>query len=183
VGNLFSLLVTGSETTPMAVAGTLFYLARHPAQKQAVLADRTLAEAAFRETLRFDQPTNMLARYVRSDFDLSGQRIRAGQRLLMIYAAANRDENRFERAHDYDIGRYAGTVAAGRDISFGAGAHFCLGMHLAMLAGTIMVRQLLEAVGDYELIEAGCRRAYGEFLAGFTQVPIKFQPTGRDRTQ
>ncbi|SNS16046.1 Cytochrome P450 [Sphingomonas laterariae] len=183
VSNLFSLLVTGSETTPMAVAGTIYYLARHPDQKRRVLADPGLAGAAFRETLRFDQPTNMLARYVHSDFELGGRQIRAGQRLLLIYAAANRDETRFERAHDYDLGRYAGNGAIVRDASFGAGAHFCLGMHLALTAGTIMVRQLLEAVGDFELIEAGCRRAYGEFLAGFTQVPIQFQPIDGGRGQ
>jgi len=177
VANLFSLLVTGSETTPMAVAGTLYYLARHPAQKQAVLADPKLAVAAFRETLRFDQPTHMLARYARADFELGGRQIKAGQRLLMIYAAANRDESRFERAHEYDLTRYAGPGAVGRDLSFGAGPHFCLGAHLGLLAGTIMVRELLAAVGDYELVDSGCRRAYGEFLAGFTKVPIRFAPT------
>jgi cytochrome P450 len=174
VANLFSLLVTGSETTPMAVAGTLYYLAKHPVQKRAVLADPALAGAAFRETLRFDQPTHMLARYARADFELGGRQIKAGQRLLMIYAAANRDEGRFERAHEYDLTRYVGPV--GRDLSFGAGPHFCLGAHLGLLAGTLMVRELLAAVGDYELVESGCRRAYGEFLAGFTNVPIRFAP-------
>ena len=72
---LFSLLVTGSETTPLAIASTLYYLARHPDQKAEVLADRSLIEKAFRETLRFSQPTNHAgpggAR--REDFELSGQ--------------------------------------------------------------------------------------------------------------
>jgi cytochrome P450 len=182
IGNLFSLLVTGSETTPMAVAGTLYYLAKHPVQKQAVLADPKLVIPAFRETLRLDQPTHMLARSVRADFELGGRQIKAGQKLLMIYAAANRDESRFERAHEYDLNRYVGQGAVGRDLSFGAGPHFCLGAHLGLMAGVIMVRELLAAVGDYELVESGCRRAYGEFLAGFTKVPIKFVST-EGRTQ
>ena len=177
IGNLFSLLVTGSETTPMAVAGTLYYLAKHPEQKSAVLADPKLVIPAFRETLRLDQPTHMLARSVRTDFEIGGRQIKAGQKLLMIYAAANRDESRFERAHEYDLTRYVGPGAVGRDLSFGAGPHFCLGAHLGLLAGAVMVRELLAAAGDYELVESGCRRAYGEFLAGFTKVPIRFAPT------
>lgn len=176
VANLFSLLVTGSETTPMAAAGTIYYLAKHPEQKRAVLADLTLAEAAFRETLRFDQPTNMLARRAQVDFEVAGRQIKEGQKLLMIYAAANRDESRFERADRFDLHRYVGPNAVTRDLSFGAGAHFCLGRHLGLMAGTIMVRELLAQIGDYQLIETECRRAYGEFLAGFTQVPISFVP-------
>lgn len=176
VANLFSLLVTGSETTPMAAAGTIYYLAKHPEQKRAVLADLSLAEAAFRETLRFDQPTNMLARRAQADFEVAGRQIKAGQKLLMIYAAANRDESRFERPDEFDLTRYVGPAAVSHDLSFGAGAHFCLGRHLGLMAGTIMVRELLARIGDYELIEPECRRAYGEFLAGFTQVPIRFVP-------
>lgn len=177
VGNLFSLLVTGSETTPMAAAGTIYYLAKHPEQKRAVLADVSLAEAAFRETLRFDQPTNMLARRAEAAFEVAGRQVQPGQKLLMIYAAANRDESRFERSDVFDLHRYVGPDAITRDLSFGAGAHFCLGMHLALLAGTIMVRELLARIGDYQLVESECRRAYGEFLAGFTKVPIRFAPT------
>lgn len=171
VSYLFSLLVTGSETTPMAVAGTVYYLGRHPEQKRAVLADRSLIGRAFAETLRFDQPTNMLARRARQDFELGGQQIRAGDNLLMIYAAANRDKARFDRPHAYDIFR-----EPQRDLSFGAGPHYCLGAHLALLVGPMMIAELLDAVGDYELAADRCRRGYGEFLNGYVTVPIRFEP-------
>ena len=170
---LFSLLVTGSETTPMGVAATIYYLAKHPAQKAAVLADRALIPRAFAETLRFNQPTNMLARRARQDFELGGKQIKAGQNLLFIYAAANRDEERFAEAERFDIRRELRP-----DLSFGVGGHVCLGLHLGPVAGRVMLEELLAAVGDYELDAAGCERGYGEFLSGFTRVPIRFQSGG-----
>jgi cytochrome P450 len=167
----FSMMVTGSETTPMATAGTLYYLARHPDQKAAVLADHGLIPAAFRETLRYDQPTNMLARRAARDFELGGRQIRAGQNLLFVWASANRDARRFDRADVFDIHRQAR-----RDLSFGVGGHACLGMHLGMEAGTLMLRELLSAIDDYQLVEGGLRRAYGEFLGGFVAMPICITP-------
>jgi len=167
---LFSILVTGSETTPLAVASTIYLLARHPKQKAAVLADPSLIPAAFRETLRLYQPTNMLARRARADFELGGRQIKAGDNLLMIYASANRDEARFPDPNRFDIFR-----DGPRDLSFGVGAHVCLGASLAPIAARVMIEELLAATSDYELVEDGCERSYGEFLLGFTRVPIRFK--------
>lgn len=170
IAYLFSLLVTGSETTPMATAGVFYYLALHPEQKAAVVADPSgLAKAAFMETCRYDQPTNMLVRRARADFELGGRQIRTGDRLLMVYASANRDEARFERADAFDIFR-----PRKADMSFGTGPGFCLGAHLAQFVGPMMVEEILLAIGDYDLIESRCERAYGENMAGFNRVPIRF---------
>ncbi len=176
VANLYSLLVTGSETTPMVTAGTFFYLAKHPEQKAAVLADPKLARKAFLETARFDQPTNMLARRVRQGFELGGKKIEPGDSLLFLYASANRDATKFDRPDEYDIHR-----EPRRDLSFGIGGHVCLGMHLAIAAGVIMIEELLDGIDDWELREDACERAYGEHLSGFIRVPIRFRArrTGR----
>lgn len=172
VAYFFSLLVTGSETTPMATAGVFYYLAQHPEQKAKVVADPAgLAKAAFMETCRYDQPTNMLVRCARDDFEVGGKQIHTGDRLLMIYASANRDETRFERADEFDIFR-----PRKADMTFGIGAGFCLGAHLAQFVGPMMVEEILKAVGDYELVEDQCERAFGENLAGFNRVPIRFRP-------
>ena len=172
IAYFFSLLVTGSETTPMATAGVFYYLAKHPEQKAKVVADPAgLAKAAFMETCRYDQPTNMLVRCARDDFELNGQQIRTGDRLLMIYASANRDAERFERADEFDIFR-----PRKADMTFGTGVAFCLGAHLAQFVGPMMIEEVLNAVGDFELIEDQCERAYGENLAGFNRVPIRFTP-------
>lgn len=169
IGDLFVLLITGAETTPMATAGTLYYLARHPDQREAVTRDPALARAAFLETCRLDQPTNMLARVAARDFQLAGRTIRAGQKILMIYASANRDEAQFERADSYDIFR-----TERRDLSFGIGGHYCLGAHLGAAFGTIMVQEVLKAAPQYRVDEGGCRRSYAEFLSGFVEMPIIF---------
>jgi cytochrome P450 len=168
---LFSILVTGSETTPLAVASAIYLLARHPEQKAAVLADRSLIPGAFNETLRLYQPTNMLARRASTDFELSGQTIKAGDNLLLIYASANRDEARFADPDRFDIFR-----EGRRDLAFGVGAHVCLGASLAPIAARVMIEELLAVTGDYELVAERCERSYGEFLLGFTRVPIRFQP-------
>jgi cytochrome P450 len=170
IGNLYSLLVTGSETTPMVTAGVVYYLGKHPEQKAQVLADRSLIKNAFLETCRFDQPTNMLARRTRAPFTLHGRDIKAGQGLLFIYASANRDAGHFERPDVFDIHR-----RAQRDLSFGIGGHVCLGVNLAIVAGTVMLEELFDAIGDYELLEAECERAYGEFLSGFVKVPVRWE--------
>lgn len=170
VAYLFSLLVTGSETTPMATAGAFYYLARNPEQKRQLLADPSLAMKAFLETCRFDQPTNMLARRARADFNLGDTEIKAGQNLLFIYASANRDEAEFDRPDVYDMHR-----VVKRDLNFGAGGHKCLGMHLAMAVGVMIIEELAKAIDDYELDEAACQRAYGEHLQGFLRVPIRFR--------
>ncbi|MCP5395257.1 MAG: cytochrome P450 [Sphingomonadaceae bacterium] len=165
---LFSLLVVGSETTPMAVAGTLYYLAQHPEQKAMVLADHSLLPKAFRETCRYDQPTNMLARRAAKDFELGGAQVKAGDNLLFLYASANRDESRFEKAENFDINR-----ENKGDMSFGIGAHFCLGAALAQAAAQIMLKSMLHAMEDYEVVEEECERAFGEHLNGYIRMVIR----------
>ncbi len=171
--NLFSLVVTGSETTPLSVAGTLVYLAQDPAQRDLVLGDLAHVDRAFAESLRFDQPTNMLARKVARDIGISGSKLREGQGVLFLYASANRDEAEFPDADRYDVLRNPR-----RSLSFGHGAHKCLGEHLGMMLGIILLEELLEAVGHYELDPSQCGRIYGEFLSGFNRTPIQFEPTG-----
>lgn len=171
VAYFFSLLMTGSETTPMATAGAFYYLAKHPEQRRQLLADKKLALNAFRETCRYDQPTNMLARRARNSFELNGAKIEQGQNLLYIYASANRDETVFERPDQFDINR-----EMRRDLIFGAGGHACLGLHLAMMVGVMIIQELLGSIHDYELVEERCERAYGEHLSGFLRVPIRFEP-------
>lgn len=165
---LFSLLVVGSETTPMSVAGTMYYLAKHPEQKAMVLADHSLLGAAFRETLRYDQPTNMLARRAAVDFELNGADIKAGDNLLFIYASANRDAGRFDDPDQFDITRHNDG-----DLSFGMGAHFCLGASLAHTAGELMLKSMFDLIDDYEVVDEACERAFGEHLNGFIKMTIR----------
>src|SRR5699024_3311320 len=142
---------------------------QHPEQKRAVLEDRSLIRKAFLEAARYDQPTNMLARRAKVDFELQGRRIRKGDNLLYIYASACRDESVFEHAEQYDLYRQP----TDRSLKFGTGGHMCLGMHLALLTGVIIMEELLDEVGDYDIRLDGVERAYGEHLSGFLRMPIR----------
>ncbi len=168
---LFSLLVVGSETTPMTVAGTLYYLAKNPHQKAEVLADHGLIKDAFIETARYDQPTNMLARRAKKDFKIGSAEIKAGQGLLYLYASANRDAEVFDNPDFYYIHR-----KPERTLTFGHGGHKCLGMHLGVMMGVVILEEILKAVGDYEIVEEQCERLYGEHLSGFGKLVIRFDP-------
>lgn len=169
---LFSLLVVGSETTPFTVAGTLYHLAKNPAQKKEVLGNLDLLKKAFLETARFEQPTNMLARKAKKDFEVNGAQIKAGQGLLYIYASAERDEAEYENADVYDFHRQP----TKRSLMFGHGGHKCLGMHVGVLLGITILDELLKAIGDYELVEDKCERAYGEHLSGWQKLTIRWNP-------
>lgn len=167
---LFSLLVVGSETTPFTVGGTLYHLAKNPKQKAEVLADLSLLKQAFIETARYEQPTNMLARRAKRDFDLNGTQIKEGQPLLFLYASAERDEEEYENPDVYDFHRQP----TKRSLMFGHGGHKCLGMHVGILLGITILEELLKAIGDYELVEDKCERLYGEHLSGWGKVTIKW---------
>jgi cytochrome P450 len=87
---------------------------------------------------------------------------------LFIYASANRDEQRFENADSFDIFR-----ENRGDLSFGVGAHFCLGAHLARAIGEMLIAKVIDNVSDYTVIEDQCERAYGEHLNGFVRMTIE----------
>jgi len=172
VANLYSLVVTGSETTPLSVAATLRCLFERPAQLAAVRADPALVVHAFSESLRFDHPTNVLTRRVGRDAVFFGQDLREGQGVLFLYASANRDEREFPDADVYDIAR-----RPRRTLSFGHGIHKCLGEHVGMALGCILLEEVLATVAEYEVDLDACERLYGEFLSGWCRVPIRFRPT------
>lgn len=165
---ILTFLIVGSETTPMSLASCLYNLAKNPEMKAEVMADPSLIEKAFLEAVRYDQPTNMLARKCMKDINVGGQDIKAGQNMLFVYASANRDDKHFENPDKFDIHR-----TETRTMSFGMGGHFCLGLHLGINAGVIMIEELFKAISDYEVIEDGCERAYGEHLNGFLKMPIR----------
>jgi cytochrome P450 len=168
VNLMIVFLTVGSGTTPNVCAGAVYYLARHPDQKAAVLADLSLVPKVYFEAARYDQPTNILCRRAAKDFEIRGHQVKAGQNLLMVYASANRDEAEFDRADEFDIFR-----TYPRDLTYGVGGHMCLGMHLATMAGGIVLEEFFKVSGDYRVDFDACTRAYSEFLSGFDSVPVE----------
>ena len=166
--NAYNMLVTGAEVVPLSVANTAYYLWQHPDQRRSLVEDPTLIPHAFAESLRYDQPTNLLGRFVKRDVTIRGQQLREGQGCMLLWASANRDEAEFERADAFDI-----TRRPRRSLSYGHGIHKCIGEHLGNLEGRILVEELLAAAPAYEIDANDVGRAYSEFLHGFTRMPLR----------
>lgn len=171
VANLYSILVVSTETVPAAVANTTALLAQNPASLTRVLAEPALIPAAWAESLRVDQPTNLLGRRVIRDRELGGQLLRAGQGVLLLWASANRDEAEFSEAQRFYLER-----RPGRSLSFGHGIHKCLGEQFANLVGRVLLEELLRVVGHFSVDWTRGERMYGEFLCGYRRLPVLFRP-------
>jgi len=168
---LHTLLVTGSETVELATAAALARLDRNPTTRARALADPGLAPWVFAEAVRIDHPTDMLCRVVVRDTEVGGRTLRAGQGVLLLWASANRDEREFDRAHEFDIDR-----RPARSLLFGHGQHKCIGEHVALRMGTVLLEELLTAVADFSVDHARIHLRRGEFLKGIDALPISVVP-------
>jgi cytochrome P450 len=169
LGYLYLLSIAGNETTTKLIGNIVCQLDRHPDQKRLVLEDRSLAPLVVEETMRFDGPTQMMARTTTADVELHGRTIPVGSKVALLFISANRDERKFERAEVYDIRRNA------RDhLGFGAGAHACLGAPLARLEARIALEEFLAVAPDFVVDAAGLDRMHSPQVRGYTHVPIRF---------
>jgi len=143
---LRNLFGAGWETTRTAIAAGLLALTQHPEQLQAVCSDRSLLPFAIEELLRWTTPSPSKRRTVTRPTVLGGQRLNAGDKVLFWEGSANRDELVFDRSMELDIRRDPNP-----HLSFGQGAHFCLGAHLARLEMRVMFEELLESFATIEV--------------------------------
>jgi len=171
VGQVMTLVVGGTETLPKVFAGGVLQLARHPDQRAGLVRDPSGLRDAFEEIARYEMPTQFLTRKVRKDIELRGQKLREGQGVLFLYRSANRDEREFDEPDRFDIRRRSPRI-----LSFGHGTHVCAGQHAARLEARIMYEELLAAVPEYEVPEAGVVHAHSEFVDGYLAMPMEFEP-------
>ena len=138
------LLIAGTETTTNLIGNGALALYRHPDQRARLAAQGALLPNALEEMLRFDSPTQALARTLTTDVTLHGVTMRAGRKVLLLFGSANRDDREFDRAEVFDVER-----DIGRHLAFGHGTHHCLGAALARLEGSAAIGQLLATRPDY----------------------------------
>ena len=131
------LLINGLDTLTSAITVAAFELLRPSAERSHDALTRPRAHAFFEEVLRYHTPVRFTARALVEDVDIGGERLPEGDAVLLFFAAANRDPRRFDRPSEFDPHR-----APGRHLSFGHGAHKCIGSHVASLAGSIVVEHL-----------------------------------------
>ena len=168
---LKELVVAGTETLPKMLAATLLRLGERPDVRREVAGDPSLVLDAFMETVRYDMPTQFMARVAKVDTEIRGRKIRAGQPILLLYTGASRDEAEFPNADTWDLHR-----RAPRTLGFGHGTHACLGRHMARLEARVALEEILAAMPDYTVDLAGSERLYTEYVQGFASLPIEFEP-------
>jgi cytochrome P450 len=171
LASFFVLLVTaGNETTRTALAHSLYALTDHPDQKARLVADyEGLAKTAVDEFVRWASPVIWMRRTLSRDHTLSGVDLKAGDKVLLFYNSANRDEEVFADPYVFDVGR-----TPNEHYGFGApGPHFCLGAHLARREITVMWRELLTRAPGIHATGAPSQLA-SNFVNGIKHLPYGF---------
>jgi len=172
LGFLFLMIIAGNETTTKLLGNAVYWLWRNPDQRRLVEADPTLIARWVEETLRYDGSTQALARTVVGDVEMYGERMRDGDRVVLLVGAANRDERAFPDPERYDVMR--DTTAM---LSFGQGTHFCLGAALARLEARVALEEVARRFPDYAVEPAGIVRVHSVNVRGFASLPITFTPS------
>ena len=142
-----NMISAGNETTRSSLAGAIWGLGHHPDQRRLLLDAPALIPPAIHELLRWFSPVYQMARTATRDVDVGGTRIRAGERVAMLYGAGNHDPAIFADPHRLDLGR----ANAQRHLAFGYGVHHCLGWRLAVLQLRLILEAFLTAFPDYAL--------------------------------
>jgi cholest-4-en-3-one 26-monooxygenase len=168
----FLLVIAGNETTRNAISGGMLALSEHPDQRAALLAslDARLP-GAVEEILRWVTPVMQFRRTATRDVELGGKSISAGDKVVMYYSSANRDEAVFgPTAGVFDIAR-----SPNPHVAFGFGPHFCLGASLARVEMRALFGELLRRLPDIE-VAGPVERLQSNFINGIKHLPVRFTP-------
>jgi cytochrome P450 len=158
----------GLETTRNAISAGLLALLEHPAQLELLLRDEALMPTAVEEILRWASPVTHFARVATKDTELGGKQIHQGDRIVMWFPSANRDEAVFANPYTFDLRR-----TPNEHLAFSRGEHFCAGAHLARLELRLMLQALLKRTKQIELT-GKVERLRSNFLAGIKHMPVRF---------
>jgi cytochrome P450 family 142 subfamily A polypeptide 1 len=167
------LIDGGAETTRSTIGQTVVALSNYPEQRARIIKDPSLLRtSAVDEFIRWSSPILNMRRTVTADHELHGEYLRVGDEVLLMYAAANRDERAFERPDEFDVLR-----THNHHVAFGFGPHRCLGANLALLELRVLFEELLRRLPDFRLVPGH----EPEFVPGFftrtyREIHIEFTP-------
>jgi cholest-4-en-3-one 26-monooxygenase len=171
--DMFFLLlsVAGNETTRNAISHAMLALVDFPDQRAKLIDDPGLMTTAVEEMLRWATPVMHFRRTATTDTEIAGQPVGEGDKVVIWYSSANRDETVFEDPFRFDVER-----SPNEHIAFGGGGpHFCLGANLARLEMKVLFEELLRRLPDVEL--AGpVERLRSNFINGIKHIPVSFSP-------
>ena len=169
MGYCLVTFTAGHETTRGAIGGGFLALVENPEQRERWAREPALTPRAADEIIRFVTPVNHMVRTANRDYMLGGQKIRNGDRLVLFYASANRDEDVFDEPFQLRLDRHPN-----RHLAFGVGEHFCMGAHLARKTSGAIFRELVTRLESVEL--AGMpERTASNLVPGFKHLPIRYR--------
>ena len=166
----FLLILAGNETTRNAISGGLMTLCEHPDQFAKLRADPSLLPSAIEEILRWVSPVVHMARVANCDTEIRGTKIAKGDRVVMWYPSANRDEAFFKDPDVFDI-----TRTPNEHIAFGIGEHFCLGSGFARMELKVMFEELFARFPDIRM-DGPVERLRSTFIGGIKHLPVAYTP-------
>jgi cytochrome P450 len=159
--------VAGAETTTRLIGWSGKLLSEHPNQRRRLAADRSLLPGAVEEILRFEPPALQAARYVTRDVEYYGETVPQGSAMLTLIGAANRDEQRFGTdAEDFNIAR-----PVRQHLTFGVGAHYCLGNALARIEGRVALDEVLTRFPDWDVALEDAVFSSSSAVRGWDSMP------------
>jgi hypothetical protein len=169
IGFLFLMIVAGNETTTKLLGNAVHWLSRNPGERERVRRDPALIPLWVEETLRYDNSTQALARLVTRDLELHGEKLRAGDKVVLLVGSANRDERAFPEPDRFDLLRNTQ-----KSLAFGQGTHFCLGASLARLEGRVALEEVERRLPGWQVEPAGSVRVHSVNVRGFAALPVRF---------
>ncbi|WP_209348955.1 cytochrome P450 [Pontixanthobacter sp. CEM42] len=171
MGYYIILAAAGHDTTSASTAGAMLALAQDPEQFVRVKADRSLLPGIVEEAIRWTSPVQHFMRTAAEDTEIGGQQIKKDDWLMINYVAANHDPAQFDDPRRFDAAR-----SPNRHLAFGAGAHQCLGLHLARLEMRILFEALLDRLDSIELAGEPLR-SKSTFVGGLKTLPLRIAPS------
>jgi cytochrome P450 len=169
---LVLLIVAGNETTRNALSGGLLAFSRFPEERDKLLADPTLMETAVDEIVRYVSPVISFCRTATEDHELRGTPIAEGEKVLMLYQSANRDERVFEEPDVFRVDRNPNP-----HLGFGIGTHYCLGANLAKAEIRVVFEELFARLPDIRVpTDAGPVRGDSALVLAISSLPAVFTP-------
>lgn len=169
MGYCLIAFTAGHETTRGSIGGGLHALIDHPLQMRRWAENPKLTPIAIDEIVRYVTPVNHMVRTAVADYELGGQTIQAGDKLVLFYASANRDENVFEAPNELRIDRKPNP-----HLGFGIGEHFCVGANLARKTSGTLFQELVSRLEEVELVGEPERTA-SNLVPGFKHMPIRYK--------
>src|SRR5699024_5050151 len=165
-GWFIAIATAGHDTTSATLATCIEALAENPDQLAAVQADLSKIPDLINESLRWASPVKQFTRQAAEDYELRGQQIKRGDRLMTLYQSANRDDEVFDNPYEFRFDR-----KPNRHIAFGYGPHMCIGQHLAKMELRVMLEELLPRIesitltGDRKMVQTN-------FVGGLKNRPL-----------